>query len=271
MKQIVFSLCILFTVFTISAQDKSEENKRKLGLYANVDLLSESIWHGWDLSNNKAAYIPYVSLDLWGTGFETAFWASMPVDRDDKSLDDYEFMLKYNTNIYTGILDEINFHGFVDYIHLPGQTEFPYRPVLGDDLTYLPQYGLKQLWKMNFGLSFNKLLPVGNNYIVPAYNIYYIAPAGNSYFKSGSVHDFSLSYSQPVSEIVKLNISTNAFYHYRIFEVEAWGGAVVGSSLSFKLSNNINFNTQINYQKTLSNKVNSGNELWGGAGLSFSL
>jgi hypothetical protein len=259
---------LLATLCTIAfAQD--ETSKKKLGVYASVDVLSESIWHGWDLSSNKPALVPYVAIDLWGTGFETAFWATKNLDRDYKSNDDYEFMLKYNNNITTGLLKEINFHGFVDYIRVPNQT-LPIIQEIGTDNTSTID-GKKRLWKMNLGFSFNNLISCGEYNIVPAYNLYYIAPANGALLKSGTIHDFSLSYSRPLCKRVNWGLSTNAFYHYHIFGVDAWGGVVGSTTLSFKINESLSFNTQLHYQETLSESVNSDNEFWGGAGLSISL
>jgi hypothetical protein len=268
MKKFFLSI-LLAALCTISfAQD--ETNKKKLGLYASADVISESIWHGWDISGNKPVYIPYVALDLWGTGFQTAFWATIPLDRDFKSYNDYEFLLKYSNNISSGLFKEIGINGFIDYIRVPG-PEADHRPILNDDLTYTSQTGLKQLWKMNIGISLPKFFPIGNYNLIPAYNIYYISPAGDTYFRAGSVHDISLSYSRPLCKRVDLNLSGNVFYHYRLFDVNAWGGAVASTTLSFKINKNLSFNTQIHYQETLSENVNPDNEFWGGAGLAISL
>jgi hypothetical protein len=264
------SILFVLLLFCVSTFAQQTENKKKLGVFTSVDLQSKSIWLGWDLSNNKAAYIPCISLDLWQTGFETAFWASVPMDREDKYFDDLEIFFKYNHNLFAEQKGEINFHGYVDYIWFPKQDDFPHRPILNEDNTYIAQTGLKQIWKFNIGVSFNKLIHIGKNFIIPAYNIYYITPANTAYFQPGSVHDLSFTYNTALGNIASLKLSNNTLYHSRIFGVEALSINLTSAVVSFPFGKGFSVNTQINYQLSFEDAVNDENEFWGGAGLSYS-
>lgn len=276
MKNLITTTLFLFIVLFGFAQEK--ETKRKLGLYASMDFQSESVWLGWDIGNNKAAYVPFVSLDLWQTGFKTAFWASMPMDRGSKEFDDFELFLMYNNTQFKDTKGEFNFHGFIDYIRVPGQDQFPHQPkLIGPDNSslplalYEPRSGLKQLWKFNIGISFNKLIPVGNTYIVPSYDIYYITPANTAFFQPGSVHDLSFAYKSNLGSKVGLNISNHTLYHRRLFEVTALAANYTTTILSYPIANGLSLNGQVSYQFSFEDMVNPEDEFWYGIGLSYSL
>ena len=124
---------------------------------------------------------------------------------------------------------------------------------------------------MNLGFAFNNLIPVGNYNIVPAINLYYFQPAGDAVFTDGSVYDFSLSYSRPITQKLDVSVALNAGYHYRVFDVEDWGYTVASTVFKYKLNNELALNISANYQNTLNEGVNSENELWGGIGIAYAL
>lgn len=264
------SILFVLIALCISSFAQEAESKKKLGVFASMDLQSESIWLGWDIANDEPSYIPCVVLDLWGTGFSTIFWASMPVDREHKAYDDFELILKYNHNLFANKKGEMNFHGFIDYIWVPGQDEFPHHPILNDNGTYIAQTGLKQLWKLNIGVSFNNLIPVGDSYIVPSYDIFYITPANTAYFQPGSIHDLSFAYSRPLGKIANLNISNHTLYHSRIFGVEALAANYTTAIVGFPFGKGFSLNAQASYQFSMEDAVNPDDEFWTGVGLSYS-
>ncbi len=262
--KIISIIIISMPLLSQSSNSESEENSIKV--YSELNLLSKSIWHGWDISNDQAVYNPYVGVKLWQTGFELGFWASIPIDRTKSFNDDLEFMFRYQDVKNENSRLEMDFHGFINFIHCPNNNTFKYRPTIDNDL----QLGIKQLWKLNLGLALNKLIPVGRNYLIPSINMYNFQPAGSADFLPGSVFDISLLYVLPITEKISYSISGTGSYHYRVFGVEDWGCILFVSKIKYKIQDTLFMSLSVDFQNSLNKDVNPEDEIWGGLSFGYS-
>lgn len=273
MKNFIFTILLLSTTLASYSSGPGGSTPRTIGVSAQIDLFSKSVWHGWDLSNNKPAYIPYVAIDLFQTGFELASWASIPTDRSQKVNDITEFYLKYHETKLEGSAVQFNFHGFIDYIRATNNNEFPYTPYPKPGDPYGPwvqPVGMKQLWKFNLGFSLDKLIPVAGSFLVPAIDLFHIKPAGDAFFTDGSVWEFSLNYSHPATEKLSYGLKFNAIYHDKVFDVNGWGAYVFSNNWRYSLNKHLAIQAGINYQISPNDAVNNENEFWSQAGMAVS-
>ena len=273
MKNIILALVLSCTSFLSLASSPDEQPKRSIKVSAQLDLFSKSIWHGWDLNNNKPTYIPYVAVDLFQTGLEVAYWASIPVDRNLKVNDVTEFYLKYHATKLEGDAFQFNFHGFIDYNRSTNDEGFAYTPYPqpnNPDAPWVQPVGMKQLWKLNLGVAFENLIPLAGSHLVPAVDMFHIKPAGDAFFTDGSVWEFSLNYNHPVTDKLAYGLKFNAIYHDKIFDVNAWGAYVFSNTWKYQLNKNLALQAGINYQVSPEDLINTENEFWGQAGLAVS-
>ncbi|MFY9150706.1 MAG: hypothetical protein WAO52_01735 [Prolixibacteraceae bacterium] len=273
MKYFILTILLLGTTLMSHSIGKEDAFHRTIGVSAQMELFSKSVWHGWDLSDNKPAYIPYMAIDLFQTGFELAYWASIPTDQNLKVNEIAEFYLKYHDTKMEGSPIQFNFHSFVDYIRASNNNEFPYSPFPNPDDPngpWIQPFGMKQLWKLNLGVSLDKLIPLAGSFLVPAVDMFYITPAGDAFFTDGRIWEFSLNYSQPISQKLNYGLKFNAIYHDKIFDVSAWGAYVFSTSWRYAINNLLTFQAGINYQISPEAIINPENEFWGQAGMAVS-
>lgn len=223
---------------------------------ADMTFATRSIWHGWDINdNNKPVLHPYLDYSFGKTGLKLAFWASMPIDRDLKVNDDIEFLIKYNKSFFENKRFKTAVNSFMDYIVVPNvdmQTK------KGKDHT-------KMLWKYNLGFTFPSLIKIGEQAIVPSYNLYYIFPFGDIDFKDGSVHEFSGYYKIPLLSGIKIGGALN--YHTGVFDGgSGWTHAT--SSISTTLTAGIfKINAAINKQWGFNKREDVDDEFWATIGV----
>jgi hypothetical protein len=250
MKRLNFTfLLIIISALSINAQKSSSFS-------ADLTFATRSIWHGWDINGNKPAVHPYVDYAIGNTGLKVAFWASLPIDRNLKEFDDIEFLLKYNKSVFNDNAYKIAVNSFIDYIVCPNvQMD------TNDGGT-----DTKMLWKYNLGLTLPSLIKVGEQAIVPGYNLYYIFPFGDRKFTDGSVHELSSYYTIPVLSGIKIGGAVN--YHTGVFgKGSGWTHATSSISTSVK-AGIFKINGALNKQWSFDERKDITDEFWATLGIS---
>lgn len=249
MKKISFTfLLVILSIINVHAQ-------KTQSFYADLTFATHSIWHGWDINSNKPVLHPYLEYSIGKTGLSIAAWASLPVDRGLKDNDDIEFLLKYKKSLFNEKRYKVALNSFIDYIVCPNA----YLPKAnGEDHT-------KMLWKYNLGFSLPSLIKVGEQAIVPGYNLYYIFPFGDIDFKDGSVHEFSGYYTIPVLSKIKIGGAVN--YHTGVFGAgSGWTHATSSISTSVKVGA-FNIHGAINKQWSFDKRPDIEDEFWATIGI----
>lgn len=257
-------LCVV-AVCCYFAASASEDN-RELGVYGEAIFYSNSVWYGWANSGGNPVVSPALEVDLYQTGFGLEFWAAIPLDREEKVYDDYEFMLSYSDLKLENSRFQFDFHGFINYIIFPNVKDYPFTDSDGS-----VTYGVKKLWNMSLGVTFDQLFPVGSSFIVPTFNIYYYQPVGKGELVKGSIYDITLEYVTALNSSIDCKLFASGYYHNKLCDVTAWGAFMPGAELSYKLSESTVLKGSVNYQKSFHEEVNPNDEFWGGVGIGYTL
>ncbi|MBC8469363.1 MAG: hypothetical protein H8D56_07815 [Planctomycetes bacterium] len=181
MSKKVFLIASLLLCAAVAAQAEDSQ----LGVTLDFTYLSKWMVKGSEGYGQQGALLKTIDLDLWGTGFGTAFThreatASGYVDKER-----LEPALYYHNGLFSDDPYAIKYKVQWTYKSYPNRAR---------------DVGNTQEWM--FAVSWPKILPDG---LVPKYEAYYEYPAGSNYDNSdftGWFHIFGLGYDLAVTPVL---------------------------------------------------------------------
>ena len=273
MKYFILFLAIICIFTTSYSTEKEDIEPAVLSGLARMEFGSQSLSNGFDISNNKPVHRPLIFFDLFQTGFELLSWGSFPIDRSMKINDLIEFSFRYTEDKLTGQAFQFNFHGFICYSFAPNNHQYSYTPYPDSEDPFAPwiePLGLKQLWKLNMGISFEKLIPLSNSYLVPSIDMYNIMPAGDAFFTKGCVFNFGLKYDNSINDKLDYGFNFIAIYFDKVRNYHTWGAFVFTNNWNYKVNKTLALQARLNYQVSPDSRINTDNEFWMNAGIEVS-
>ena len=234
-----------------------------LGVHPDVTYASKYMAHGFNINGEHASLQPSLTLDTKVPGLQLTAWAGLPVNRDFRSKDEFDYLLKYGHTFFGNEAYAVNVHGYVDYWLYPNtpgaHTADPKTGKVTDDL---------KGWKFDGGVILPKLLLIGPANLVPSYNYYFWTPQDSGGFKDGGVHEIFLNYNPPmksflpVSSEQTLNLGASLNYHDGVFGVKpGWSHATAHVSTTFDVAS-VKLTPSVNYQWSFEDTVDTENEFW---------
>lgn len=118
---------MMLVVLAVVASGSVWAAEDKLGVDVDLTWLSKTIWRGMDVGDNKAAFMPSATFDLWGTGFSTSilgWWSGAESNGTEWVLptEKYVYMLTYANSFNKGDAAQVDYnltYSYNDYYTNP--------------------------------------------------------------------------------------------------------------------------------------------------------
>jgi len=270
----VVGLLVSSTVRAGDAEGEKPSGDAAQGFGLGVDLTYASTYmaHGFNVGeNDKPSLQPSVTVNFPLPGLQVVYWGAIPPDEKWDSLDEHDYLIKFNRTWFADECWAFNLHHYADY------WIYPHLPVLEDKNGEPMDASHKDGLKFMTGVSFPKLIPIGSTTLIPFYNVYYWTPVQEDLFEPGTVQELGLSCACPLPESLglakgqTLDVSTTINYNDGVFGVNpAWSHATAGLSSTFPLGA-FKVTPAVNYQWSFEKTVDPENEFWATLTLSWSL
>lgn len=269
-KGLVFTALLILTV-TGFCQAQGD-----LGIEVDATWVSKYIWRGYDVLDDKAAFQPSVSIDLFDTGFSFTVWASYPgsskggASNSTVNLTEYDYILTYSNSAFEGEAHQLDYAVnwiYYDLIENASKTS--------------------DFQELNIAVAMPQICGFG---IVPHYTAAYLWTAkggGVSNTVGGWIHEIGLDYNLVLGEIIPNNpeqiltfswditynggagaISTNPAVSAPAVDHD-WSHMTFGLSTEFVDPFGGKIRPGVYWQKSMEDTVNNEDELW--TGLSYTL
>lgn len=161
-----------YSLTVLASQDAGSAS----GIHVDAGLVSAYMAHGMEVVDG-ACFQSGVAVDAVLPGLKFKFWNSAAIDRDQRTYDEYDFMMLYGHRLGSG-LNTIDLHGYADYFVLPHANR--------------PEGNLTG-WKFNAGARLPNLIVVGKVTAGLGYDLYHWTPDRPGRFEASSVHEITAS------------------------------------------------------------------------------
>jgi hypothetical protein len=245
-----------------------------LGVTLDATWVSKYIWNGFDKLDDKAAFQPSVTLDLFDSGFTVGVWGSWAGASGDRNFStvnatELDYIVGWSGTLNPGERTQVDIGLswiYYDFIDEPSNV--------ADAQSVVASIALPQL--TGFGL-------------VPRYTAQYFWPAeggGPSNDVTGWIHRFGLDYNLVVGEIIPNNPEQVFTFGWDITYNDGAGLAGTSDALGTDVDHDWShmtwsvvteigcpwggtFRPGLYYQTSMDDSVNDEDELW--TGLSYTL
>jgi hypothetical protein len=246
----IFIMGLIFAVNPVLAGDAKSEQENKLGIQLDATWVSKYIWHGQDLYGDRAAFQPSITLDLFGSGFNTGVWGSTACSSGFVDSEELDYWAAYTNSLFGNGRFKTDYEVkwlYYDYFRLPS--------------------GKADSQEIVGSFSWPNIFPCG---VVPNYTLSYVYCARSHCEASdlkmeGFLHTFGFTYDFNAPKVdLPLTFSWDISYN------DGQGGADFDHEWAYTtwgLSSYIEFGPggftpAIYYQKTMDKSVNEEDELW---------
>lgn len=233
MKKMLFIMMILAACLTVtvSAADK-------MGVTVEATYMTKYIWHGFDLYDNKGAFLPSVNIDLGDSGFYTGVQYVSPIGGGNaygvlplSDLERWVYWVGYANQAMVGENTQLDYDLSYTYFDLgtvrTGSSFAMLMPgkISGADL---------DMQELAFAVKMPNICPIG---VYPRYKaIYMFEPSGSEWGMWGFEHTFGMGYDFAVAD---MPMSAGIDFVYDDVEIlndqHDWSRLVAGLSTEIQL------------------------------------
>ncbi|MFH1370893.1 MAG: hypothetical protein ABII09_06370 [Planctomycetota bacterium] len=243
----------------LTEEEKKQDSRDDLAVTFTMSGVSEYIWRGFDMFDDRGALQPSINVDWYGTGVSTMVWSAYPLTGDIKDRTEMRYIVGY-----TGWLWEDTLHvtqytvnwTYYDFIQMPSterdaeeiglQLSWPQAYMVGDS-RFVPNYYVGRLWPAKSG-AVNK-------------------DSGGWIHILGMDYEFWLFGAGAERQLVCL--SAEAVYNDGMLGAEnAWSDLVFGIGTTWR-DGPWTVRPEFKYQVSLEDTVNNEDEYWGGMSVSY--
>jgi hypothetical protein len=266
---------LLTSVILLSIAASANAQDKELGVEVGATWVSKYLWYGIDRLDDKAAWLPSVNFDLYGTGLSVGVQAVYPGTgkhagaRSTVNATRYDYMVNYACTLFEGqnhVTDVTVGWIYYDFIDMPSK---------GTTQADSTVYGDAQ--QIGVGLAWPEICPAG---VVPSYYVGYMWPAKeNSLLPThyeGWVHIVGLGYGLALDSLSPdlpeqvLNLSAAAVYNDGFAAADHdWSHAIFGVSTDVDVAENLVFTPGFYYQSSWEDTVNKSDEYWASLGAKY--
>jgi len=243
----------------------SASEDRAFVVDADMTFASKYMSDGFKIGGDHPVWQPSIGLTTPLPGVSLAVWSAIQVDRDNQQYDEYDFMVNYGRDFFTGLVYSFNLHGYYDYWTYP-KINFA-TPTTDAPDSSQNMHGNK----LHAGVSMTNLIPLWGSHLVPTYNLYYWlywAQNRQDLFQGGAHHEFLLSYYHDIPRLIPgvqeqyVGGSASANYNDGAFNVQpGWSHSVVALSTGVYAVGAV-FALTLNRQWSFNPMVDPNNEVW---------
>jgi hypothetical protein len=255
---------LLLGVFLIVSPCLGADDEKELGVSLDITWVSKYLWRGFDLFDDKAAFQPSATFDLYGTGFSAQFWASYPGSSGTSTVStvnatEYDYTIAYDFSLFESESYATSIH--TNYIYY----DFIDQPDKAADSQ-----------EAGVGFTWPKIFESG---IVPSYYVGRIwATRSNSDLTGrccGWIHILGLNYGLKLPgltpDVVEqvINLSASIVYNDGFSGATVkhdWSHALFGASTDFPMGK-ATLRPAVYYQSSFEDSVNTEDEFF--SGISF--
>ncbi|NLH15709.1 MAG: hypothetical protein GX455_03925 [Phycisphaerae bacterium] len=256
---------MMLVVLAVVASGSVWAAEDKLGVDVDLTWLSKTIWRGIDVGDNKAAFMPSATFDLWGTGFSTSilgWWSGAEsngslVNGGGLPTEKYVYMLTYANSFNKGDAAQVDYNLTYSY------NDYYTNPSWYNDYQDLA-----------LTVSLPKMCPAG---FVPRYTVAYswsgrpgptpgflggteLSDAAGFFHMIGLDYNFKLC-DQPFTLSADAVYNDGAFAIYGPVSDHDWSHITWGLRTAFKVWNGMLI-PGIYYQTSMDDSVNENDEFY---------
>lgn len=243
----------------LSEEEKKQDMRTDLAITAAMAGVSEYIWRGFDMFDDRGSLQPSINVDWFDTGINTMVWSATPLKEEMGDKAEMRYVAGYTCRLWE------------DTLHI---TKLTVNWVYYDffDMPLIERDAME----IGVQLSWPRAYMVGDSRFVPSYYIGKLWPATSNAVNSdtgGWIHIFGLDYEfwlfgAGVEKQV-VNLSTELVYNDSMLVSESsWSDVVIGIGTTLR-DGPLTVKPEFKYQISLEEAVNSEDEMWGGINISY--
>lgn len=243
----------------------------RLILNTDMTYASEYVIDGFNVGDHSPVMQLTLKMNIPKTEYSLMYWNALQINRKKKADDEHDLFILYRHDFLTDSKYTFNIHGFYDYWFYPNTLAA--KDAFDDSISTTERHGSK----LSSGISFPKLIPLADSYLIPTYNIYYWIYWANDrkdQYQGGTHHEILLEYSHLIPRFIKgaqsqyVGASASLNYMDQAFKVKTgWSHSTAGFYTGVKAMDTyltISLNQQWSYEPS----VNPNDELWSTLSLS---
>lgn len=234
-----------------------------LGVTADLTYATRYMTHGFNVADDEHHLQPSIHVETRVPGLSLMYWASFPVDRDERAADEHDILLMYNRTFLADQPLAFNLHGYGDYWFYPKSS-------VTEDRHGAPMERRRlQGIKYHAGITLLGVPTLAGLKFLPSYNVYHWRPTESKVVDAGSVHELMLGCAVPLpwadgadGEPKNLHLAASANYHDGFLGVkEGWSHYTAHASMDFAMGA-ATVRPSIHYQWSVEDTVNPEDEFW---------
>jgi hypothetical protein len=235
-------------------ETSKDEKEEIFEVAVSATYASQYIWRGFDKFNDKGALQPSIDLSWRDTGISAGIWSALPLSGGSVNNQEMRYFAAYSGSLWKDTAHVTNYSAIWTY--------YDFHKVSSD---------VKDAYEGGVNLSWPRLIPMSEGYLVPRYYIGNLWPAKSGAVnrtEGGWIHILGFGYVFPVygagAERQLVHLSSELVYN----DGQGPGNvnhdfshAVLGVSSVIK-SVYLTMIPSVNYQISLEDTVNDEDELW---------
>ncbi len=277
-KGVILAAVVLLSAAGLTQAGPFESTRDDIGVTGGVSYLSRYVWYGFDmLADNHSAVQPFVSLDLWGTGWIFDVKWLRANSSGFENMEQIDYTLSYGATCNPDSPFATDWRGgWRDYNHPDGPLRHPVYSDRKWDLDRQEFFGT---------FSWPEIASCG---VVPSYTLVYVKPEeggrrsntswtdnGNSYWRQagGFLHIVGLAKEVSAGDLCPNNpdqtirFSADAVYNGSMGARDVhhgWAHINWGVQTDFAVNDTTTFTPGLVYQTTVNETINAGgqDEVW---------
>jgi len=239
--------------------EKPQTTNKDLATTVTIEGVSEYIWRGFDMLDDRGALQPSIEVDWWDTGFSMMVWSAIPVKEELGDKHEMRYIGAYSGVLWADMLHATKYS--VNFIYY--------------DFTELPSTE-RDAQEAGVQFSWPKAYMASDSRLVPSYYVGRFWPAKSNAANSdqgGWIHILGLDYEfwlfgMGVEKQIGY-LSSELVYNDGLGGVDHdWSHVVFGVGTKMQFGQ-VRFEPKLRYQISFEESVNDEDELWGGASISY--
>jgi len=243
----------------LSEEEKEQDSRTDLAVTLTMGGVSEYIWRGFDMFNDRAALQPSINVDWYGTGISTAVWSAIPTKEHFGDLQEMRYVVAYTDWLWGDTLHVTKYTVnwvYYDFVSMPSTQ--------------------RDAQEVGVQFSWPQAYMVRDNRVVPSYYVGKLWPAKSNAVNKDSggwIHIFGLDYEFWLSGIgVEKQVaclSAELVYNDgMLYADHDWSDAVFGVGTTWR-DGPLTVKPEFKYQVSLEETVNDEDEFWGSVSVSY--
>jgi hypothetical protein len=243
----------------LGEEEKEQDSRKDPAVTFTMAGVSEYIWRGFDMFDDRAAAQPSIDVDWYGTGISTAVWSAIPTKEHFGDLQEMRYVVAYTDWLWGDTLHVTKYTinwVYYDFVSMPSTQ--------------------RDAQEIGVQFSWPQAYMVQDNRFVPSYYVGKLWPAKSNAVNrdsGGWIHILGLDYEfwlfgVGVEKQVAC-LSAELVYNDGMLGADHnWSDAVFGVGTTWR-EGPLTVKPELKYQISLEDTVNDEDELWGGVSVSY--